>query len=202
MYLLKVGIVFAAIMSVAVTARRTAGTAAFVWPADWVTTGRAALVALLAGLVGEAAAATFAAAATGTAIVAASLDGVDGWLARRTGQANAFGARFDMEVDALLILVLSILAWQLGKAGVWVLLSGLMRYAFIGAAIVWPWLAGPLPPSRRRQAICVVQVVGLIVAVAPNIRPPTSTAAAAVALAALAYSFLVDILWLYRHAHR
>jgi phosphatidylglycerophosphate synthase len=202
MYLLKVGIVFTAIVSVAVGARRTAGAAALVWPADWVTTARAALVALLAGLVGDAAAGTFASAATGTAIVAASLDGVDGWLARRSGRANALGARFDMEVDALLILVLSILVWQLGKAGAWVLLSGLMRYAFVGAAAIWPWLADPLPPSRRRQTICVVQVVGLIVAVAPIVQPPASAAAAAVVLAALTYSFLVDILWLHQRAHR
>ena len=33
--------------------------------------------------------------------VALSLDGVDGWLARREGLVSAFGARFDMEVDAL-----------------------------------------------------------------------------------------------------
>ena len=31
-----------------------------------------------------------------------------------------FGARFDMEIDALLILALSILAWRHGKAGAWV----------------------------------------------------------------------------------
>jgi multidrug efflux pump subunit AcrA (membrane-fusion protein) len=38
------------------------------------------------------------------------LDGVDGWLARRHEIASRFGARFDMEVDALLILALSVLA--------------------------------------------------------------------------------------------
>ena len=41
-----------------------------------------------------------------------ALDGVDGWLARRSGIASAFGARFDMEIDALLILVLAVLAWR------------------------------------------------------------------------------------------
>ncbi len=93
------------------------------------------------------------------ASVAAALDGVDGWIARRTRTASAFGARFDMETDALLILVLSALVWRSGKAGAWVLASGLMRYAFVAAATIWPWMQEPLEPSRRRQAVCVVQVV-------------------------------------------
>ena len=38
--------------------------------------------------------------------------------------ASAFGARFDMETDALLLLVLAALAWQFDKAGAWVLASG------------------------------------------------------------------------------
>ncbi len=40
------------------------------------------------------------------AVPALILDGVDGWVARRTGTANDAGARLDMEVDAALILVL------------------------------------------------------------------------------------------------
>ena len=67
-----------------------------------------------------------------------------------------------MEVDALLIMVLAILAWQHGKAGAWVLLSGLLRYAFVAAGWLAPWIARPLPPSRRRQTICVVQIAALV----------------------------------------
>ena len=99
------------------------------------------------------------------------LDGVDGWLARRSGLASAFGARFDMEVDALLIMALAILAWQHGKAGSWVLLSGLLRYAFVAAGWLAPWMSRPLPPSRRRQTVCVVQIAGLCAAVAPIVPP-------------------------------
>ena len=75
-------------------------------------------------------------------------DAADGALARRQGLASAFGARFDMETDAAFTLVLSALVWQAGQAGAWVLASGLMRYAFVGAAIALPWLAGPLPPPE------------------------------------------------------
>jgi phosphatidylglycerophosphate synthase len=199
MYLIKAATVFMAIVTVAMAFRGRAGARGTFAAADWVTAVRALIVALVAGLVGEAGAGRFTVAATAGSVTVAALDGVDGWLARR-GTPTAFGARFDMEVDALLILVLSILCWQLGKAGAWVLASGLLRYAFVAAGAVWPWMTRPLPPSPRRKTICVVQVVGLIVAIAPIVPPPLSAWAAAVALASLACSFLLDTLWLHRHA--
>jgi phosphatidylglycerophosphate synthase len=167
-------------------------------PGNQITMVRAVLVALIAGAIGEERAPMLAAAAAGASGVATALDGIDGWLARRTHTASAFGARFDMETDALLILVLSILAWQFDKAGVWVITSGLLRYVFVAAGARWAWLARPLPPSRRRQAICVVQIVGLTAAVSPVVAAPAASALAAVALAALAFSFLVDTMWLWR----
>jgi phosphatidylglycerophosphate synthase len=166
--------------------------------ANQMTMVRAALVALVAGLIGEPPVAPIAAAATGIAATVVILDGADGWLARRSGVASEFGARFDMEVDALLIMALAILAWRHGKAGSWVLLSGLLRYAFVAAGWLAPWLARPLPPSRRRQTVCVVQIAGLCAAVSPIVIPPASGIVAAMALLALAGSFLVDIVWLWR----
>ena len=167
-------------------------------PANQVTTLRAALVAVVAGLIGEPETSEVGAIAAAVATAATLLDGLDGWLARRSRMASRFGARFDMEVDALLILVLSILAWRHGKAGPWVLLSGLLRYAFIAAGWMAPWVRIALPTSRRRQAVCVVQVVGLLVVMAPAIQPPPSVWIAAVSLAVLAWSFAVDIAWLWR----
>jgi phosphatidylglycerophosphate synthase len=139
-----------------------------------------------------------AAAGGAASLLVTALDGVDGWLARRARISSVFGARFDMEIDALLILVLSILVWRFGKAGAWVIASGLLRYAFVAAGSVWPWLRAPLPPSRRRQTICVVQIAGLTLAIVPGIEPPFSTALAALALVTLAGSFLVDTVWLWR----
>jgi phosphatidylglycerophosphate synthase len=169
-------------------------------PANQVTAVRAALVVLLAALGAEPAGPAAAAGMLATASVAAALDGVDGWLARRTRTVSAFGARFDMEVDALLVLVLAVLVWRHDKAGAWVLLSGLMRYLFVAAGWLLPWMRQPLPPSRRRQTLCVVQTIGLIAALAPAVTPPLSDAIAAAALVVLAGSFMVDILWLRQHA--
>jgi len=100
----------------------------------------------------------------------------------------------------ILILALSMLAWRFEKAGAWVVLSGVLRYAFVGAGARLTWLHAPLPASRRRQAICVLQIVALTVAIVPAIPPPISAPLAAVALGALGVSFLVDILWLWRRA--
>ena len=167
-------------------------------PANLVTGTRALLVALLAGVALDSTGGVGGWWVVGTATVAASLDLADGWLARRTGLSSTFGARFDMETDALLILVLSTLVWRHGLTGPWVLASGLMRYAFVAAALVLPWMHRALFPSRRRQAVCVVQIAALIAALAPVTPPPAAIVLAAGSLALLTWSFWVDVAWLAR----
>ena len=171
-------------------------------PANGITLGRLALVALLAAAVGEpvADAAAFGWWVLAVATLAASLDAVDGPIARRRREASAFGARFDMETDALLVMVLSALALHLDKAGAWVLAAGAMRYVFVAAAWVWPWLAAPLPERWRRKAVCVLQIVSLILCLCPWLPQPLSAVIAAAGLAALTVSFLLDVVWLARHA--
>jgi phosphatidylglycerophosphate synthase len=200
LYPLKAAAAFAAVTLVAIGFLQQHHPFARFGAANQITTLRALLVSLIGGAIGEPHTATIAASAAAASVLATSLDGVDGWLARRHRTASAFGARFDMETDALLILALSILAWQFGKAGVWVIASGLLRYAFAAAGTIWAGLGAPLPPSRRRQAICVLQIGALIAAIVPTIQPPASTAIAGAALLALAYSFLVDAAWLWRRA--
>jgi len=166
--------------------------------ANMVTSIRATLVVLLATLVPQHAVTRDQAwLAVIAASTASALDGVDGWLARRAGTASKFGARFDMETDALLILVLSILAWRWGKAGAWVLASGLMRYLFVAAGWVLPWMNGPLSPTMRGKTVAVIQMVALIVAIGPIVPTALSTAGAAGALALLCWSFAIDVrrLW-------
>jgi len=169
-------------------------------PANQVTVGRGMLVALLAGLIGERTDTGAPALAVILATSVAVLDGTDGWLARRTGMSSAFGARFDMETDAALIMVLALLTWLSGKAGPWVLASGLLRYLFVVCGALLPWLRRPLPPSERRKTVAVVQMVTLIVALAPVIPVPVSGAVALLGLAALTLSFLLDIVWLVQNA--
>jgi phosphatidylglycerophosphate synthase len=169
-------------------------------PANQITLARGAFMALAAGLIGEQGGDALARFAFALAIAAAVPDAVDGPLARASGMASAFGARFDMETDAALLLVLAMLAWQFDKAGPWVLASGLARYAFVAAGAVAPWLRRPLPPSFRRKLVCAVQTAVLVAALAPVLAPPATGVLAAVGLAALCYSFAVDVIWLRRHS--
>lgn len=169
-------------------------------PANRVTLARLGLMALIAALIGEAlprpplsAQATAMWWLIAVSTTTALLDAVDGALARRTGLASAFGARFDMETDAAFTLVLCALVLQAGQAGPWVLASGLMRYAFVAAARAWPWLHAPLAPSKRRQTVCVVQITTLIVCLGPIVPPGLASVLAALSLALLALSFAIDI---------
>jgi len=198
LYAVKAPLAFAAMMLLSIGYLQQHHPFARFGSANQITTVRALLVALLVCLIGEPHVSALAASAAAASVVVTLLDGVDGWLARRHRIASDFGARFDMEIDALLILALSVLAWQFGKAGAWVVASGALRYLFVAAGAIWHWLQAPLPPSRRRQTICVVQIVALTLAVVPSVPLAVSAPLAAVAVAALLYSFLVDTLWLWQ----
>ena len=170
--------------------------------ANRVTLVRTAMAALLVGCVGAGKHPMLVWCVVGIATLAACLDALDGRLARRQGTASTFGARFDMEADAALIMVLSLLAWQFDKAGAWVVAAGLMRYAFVLAGCLLPWMRVALPASGRRQGACVMQVVALIACIVPVVPVPWSAAIAALGLGALSASFLIDIAWLAREARR
>lgn len=170
--------------------------------ANSVTLARSAMAALLLGCVGAGTQPELAWCVVGVAAFAAGLDAVDGALARRYHTVSAFGARFDMEVDAGLVLILSVLVLQFDKAGPWVLLAGLMRYLFVLAGVYLKWLRAELPPSMRRQTVCVAQVVTLTVCLAPIVPMAWSAGLAALALAALVASFVKDVEWLARENRR
>lgn len=166
--------------------------------ANWVTLFRATLVGGVTALVADG----LMHGPSTTAIVALSvvaliLDGVDGQVARRTGTATAVGARFDMEVDAFLILVLSVFVAE--SLGPWVLIIGGMRYAFVAASWVAPWLKGALPPSFARKTVAAAQGVLLVVAASGLLSTLASVAVVGIALASLVWSFGRDVIWLYRN---
>ena len=93
------------------------------------------------------------------------LDAVDGQVARRTGTVSALGARFDMEVDAFLILVLSV--YVAPAVGWWVLAIGAARYAARGAPSgCCRGCARPVPPRYWRKVVAAVQ--GIVLAVAAS----------------------------------
>jgi phosphatidylglycerophosphate synthase len=166
-------------------------------PADWVTLTRMLLVAGVAGLVAD----SFSRPVSITALVtlstvALALDAVDGQVARRTGTATPLGGRLDGEVDAFLILLLSITVAR--DYGGWVLAIGAARYALLLAGWLIPWLAAPLPPRYWRKAVAAVQGIVLTVAASGLPGRLAGMIAVAAALLLLAESFGRDVIWLYR----
>jgi phosphatidylglycerophosphate synthase len=167
-------------------------------PAGWVTLVRATLALGVAALTADSfrrgiPVALYLALAT----LALVLDYVDGEVARRTGTVSRLGARLDGEVDAFLILALSVYVAPI--AGPWVLAIGLARYAFLAAG--WPlaWMRAELPRRDWRKTVAATQGVVLAVAAANVLPLALARVALAVALAMLAESFGRDVLWLWRH---
>ena len=178
------------------TARRRSDQPA-IQPADWVTLARALLIAGVAGLVADSFVRPVSSMALAiVATVALVLDAVDGQVARRTGTANPLGARLDGEVDAFLILLLSVFVSE--KYGSWVLAIGAARYVLLLAGWLMPWLAAPLPPRYWRKVVCAVQGIVLTVAASGLVDRLVGMIAVAAALLLLAESFGRDIIWLYR----
>jgi phosphatidylglycerophosphate synthase len=166
-------------------------------PASWVTLGRATLAVGVAALVADSFARdTPVALLVALAAVALALDLVDGWLARRTGRVSALGARFDGEVDAFLILVLSV--YVVPALGAWVLAIGLARYAFLAGEWLVPWMRAPLPPRRWRKVVAAAQGIVLTVAAADVLPRTVAQVLLAAALAGLAASVGECVWWLWR----
>lgn len=167
-------------------------------PANRVTLTRAVLVSAVAALVTDTllgrAHLAHVALLVVLSTVALVLDAVDGLVARRTGTVSPLGARFDMEIDASLILVLSVRV--AADLGAWVLAVGAMRYAFVVAGRFAPWLRGPLPPRHSRKTVAALQGIVLVVAVSGILARRPETVLVCWALALLVWSFGRDIVLL------
>jgi phosphatidylglycerophosphate synthase len=166
--------------------------------AGWVTLVRASLAVGVAALVAD----SFDRPAPITTLVSLAalaliLDAIDGKVARHTRTAGTLGAHFDAEVDAFLILVLSVYVAR--SVGAWVLAVGAARYAFLAAAWPLPWMRKPLPPRYWRKFVAATQGVVLTVVAADVLPAAVNRGALAVALALLAESFIRDVWWLWAH---
>jgi phosphatidylglycerophosphate synthase len=192
-----VGLACGVVMTVAVARCLSRAGVGALGPADKVTLTRCTISCAVAALVTDSlvrspAVTTLVALAT----VALVLDAVDGRVARRTGTMSAFGARFDGEADAFLILVLSVYVAR--SVGLWVLCIGLARYAFAVAGWVLPWMRRQLPFRYWGKVVAAVQGIVLAFAAADVAPHPLTVGAVLVALALLTESFVWNTLWLWR----
>jgi phosphatidylglycerophosphate synthase len=191
------GVVFAGGLCVLFGAAAHRAGAIRLGPADVVTASRAVLVGGVTALVADGlwTGRVPVALLVVMAAVALVLDAVDGQVARRSGTASPLGARFDMEVDAALILVLS--AHVAVLVGPWVLAIGLMRYAYVAVSWAVPWMASTVPPRYSAKVVAVAQGIVLVVATSQLLPLAATAALLALALAALTWSFGCDVVWLW-----
>jgi phosphatidylglycerophosphate synthase len=169
-------------------------------PASWVTLARATLAVGVAALAADSLTRDTPVALLVTlAAVALVLDLVDGWVARRTGTATALGARFDGEVDAFLILALSV--YVAPACGAWVLAIGAARYLYLAGEWLLPWMRAPLPPRRWRKDVAATQGVVLTIAAAGVLPLVLTQAILVAALALLTVSMCQCVWWLWRRRH-
>lgn len=136
----------------------------------------------------------------------AALDLVDGWIARRTG-GTGFGAVFDMEMDQLMVLALSLIAVQKTGMPAWLLLFPGLRYLHLATLRL-----GRLPridpkpkdgDNSRARFICAVVIVVLLSNFIPGGTDLPRLLLNAVALILLIWSFADDFVFIFsRLRHR
>jgi CDP-diacylglycerol--glycerol-3-phosphate 3-phosphatidyltransferase len=127
-------------------------------------------------------------------LLAIVIDHFDGYLARLHRRTSRFGQRLDRDLDALGVLLGSLLAVGYGQAPVWFVLTGIAYYAFQAGI----WLrtkryapVGALPSSRTRRIIAGCQMGGITVLLLPLLSLPVTTLVAGV----FSVPFLTRFVW-------
>jgi len=165
-------------------------------PANTVTALRSTFVAVITGLVVASLSGPIPVPLLVALVVPAlALDAIDGWVARRTGTVSELGARFDMEVDAFLLLVLGLYVAE--SMGLWVLAIGALRYLFVATGWGVPWFRRRLPYRYWRKVVTAVAGIALAIA-ASGLLAGVDALLVAAALLLLVESFGRDVIWLVR----
>lgn len=138
---------------------------------NWITVLRGTAVGILAGFVlvdaGRTELGWIPAVLYGAAVIC---DYADGFTARLLERRSELGAYLDGEVDALAVLVASVLVARIGVLGAWFVLVGLARYVFVAAEWVrerWVGDNRPLKPSRASRAAAGLQMGFMTAALCP-----------------------------------
>jgi phosphatidylglycerophosphate synthase len=192
------GLAYLIVSTILLTLGLTHGGMRSLGPANAVTASRSMLVGVVTALTFT----SFTQPVPAWSVIALTvpallLDAVDGWVARRTRAESTLGARFDMEVDAFLLLVLG--AFDVRTLGVWVLAIGLMRYVYVAVGWVLPWMRSTVPPRYWRKVVTAVCGIALTLGATGLAPQPVAAVAIGVALALLVESFGRDVIWLIRN---
>jgi phosphatidylglycerophosphate synthase len=130
-----------------------------------------------------------------TTLVIFALDGLDGTVAKRRGENSDFGAYFDMETDAYFVLLAGIALFQRGRYGAWVLVAGLLRYAYVLILALFPARRGDMPRYRFGRHAFTALMLGLVLGMI--LGEPFSTVATALGCGLVTASFAWSFYWSY-----
>ena len=87
-------------------------------------------------------------------LIVISLDGVDGFLARRYRTSSEIGETLDLETDAFMVLIMAWIHFDMGNLAWWILIPGGLRYYY---ELVFFWSKNtPDQPSKRVRATIAV----------------------------------------------
>ena len=130
-----------------------------------------------------------------TTLVLFALDGLDGAVAKRRGEASPFGAYFDMETDAYFVLIAGLALFQRGRYGGWILVAGLLRYAYVIALAVVPARRGDVPRFAFGRHAFTTLMLGLVLGMV--LGEPFGTIATALGCGLVTASFAWSFYWSY-----
>lgn len=126
------------------------------------------------------------------------MDWLDGYVARKLKQITDFGFLFDQEVDNIFLFIL-VLSITLNNSELYFLwLIPLLRYIFLLMKYVFVWMRSELYDSMRRKSICAVTTFLLIVCNLEFLSFFLIELLSIISISIIVFSFMKDILWLYR----
>ncbi len=130
-------------------------------------------------------------------IISDITDFLDGYLARISDTVTRLGETLDMNLDALGVLVVTLLAFQYGTVPWWYLPFGFARYLFLLGLFFHQRAGRPvhaLKPSNTRRLFAGLQMGFITVMLFPVVGPPGTTFAATLFLIPFMSMFLIDYL--------
>ena len=176
--------------------------------ASWITLARGGLIALLAGFwlqpwPGYEHQGRWITWLPGIIYIAAVLgDALDGWVARQTGNQTLLGEYLDTRVDALGILVASLVAVGFGQLPAFYVSAGLAWYLLRLAV----WLrkkrgrsVEEVKPRKSARLMAGIQMAFLGIVLLPLLDPPITDVAAVLVLVPFLAGFLLDWQMVCRH---
>jgi len=126
------------------------------------------------------------------------MDWLDGYVARKLKQITDFGFLFDQEVDNIFLFIL-VLSITLNNSELYFLwLIPLLRYIFLLMKYIFIWMRSELCDSIRRKSICAVTTFLLIVCNLEFLSFFLIELLSIISISIIVFSFVKDILWLYR----